>query len=98
MKLFLRVIGACILLFILGIGFLWAFFLRGIPEIGSIERGDYFQESTVIYDKEKKPIYTLFNDGKRTYAKYTEISDHIKNAIISTEDKTFFENPGVDIK
>lgn len=66
--------------------------------MSSIERGDYFRESTVIYDKEKQPIYTLFNDGKRTYMKYTDISDSIKNAIISTEDKTFFENPGFDIK
>ncbi len=73
-------------------------FMRWVPDIGSIERGDYFQESTVIYDKDKNPIYTLFNDGKRTYADYGEISDAIKNAIVSTEDKTFFENPGIDIK
>jgi penicillin-binding protein 2A len=66
--------------------------------IGSIENGDYFQESTVIYDKDGKPIYTLFTDGKRTYSKYSDISDAIKNAIVSTEDKTFFENPGIDFK
>ena len=72
--------------------------MRGTPEVSSIESGDYFQESTVIYDKEKKPIYTLFTDGKRTYANYSDISDAIKNAIVSTEDKTFFENPGIDIK
>jgi penicillin-binding protein 1A len=72
--------------------------MRWIPDISSIERGDYFQESTVIYDKDKKPIYTLFTDGKRTYSEYSEISDAIKNAIVSTEDKTFFENPGIDFK
>lgn len=52
----------------------------------------------MIYDKDKKPIYTLFSDGKRTYSDYSEISDAIKNAIVSTEDKTFFENPGIDVK
>ncbi len=72
--------------------------MRGVPDIGSIERGDYFRESTIIYDKESNPIYTLFTDGKRTYANYIEISDSIKDAIISTEDKTFFENPGIDAK
>jgi penicillin-binding protein 2A len=97
-EMILKILGACILLFVLFIGGIWVIFLRGVPEVESIERGDYFQESTVIYDKDKKPIYTLFNDGKRTYAEYTEISDSIKNAIISTEDKTFFENPGFDVK
>jgi penicillin-binding protein 1A len=52
----------------------------------------------VIYDKDGKPIYTLFTDGKRTYSQYADISDAIKNAIVSTEDKTFFENPGIDLK
>lgn len=75
-----------------------AHFLEDIPDIGSIERGDYFQESTVIYDKKWNPIYTLYSDGKRTYIPYSDISDSIKNALISTEDKTFFENPGIDIK
>ncbi len=80
-----------------GAGILFTF-MRWVPDVSSIERGDYFQESTVIYDKDKKPIYTLFTDGKRTYSDYAEISDAIKNAIVSTEDKTFFENPWIDVK
>jgi penicillin-binding protein 1A len=72
--------------------------LSNTPPIESIERGDYFQESTVIYDKNKNPIYTLFNKWKRTYKPYAEISNSIKDALISTEDKTFFENPGIDMK
>ena len=72
---------------------LWALFLRGVPDIESLERGDYFRESTIIYDKDKNPIYTLFNDGKRTYIDYDNISPSIRDAIISTEDKTFYENP-----
>lgn len=72
-------------------------FLRSIPSIESLARGDYFRESTVIYDKDKKPIYTLFKDGKRTYIEYAHISQYIKDAIVATEDKTFFTNPGIDI-
>lgn len=72
--------------------------LKNTPSIDSIERWDYFQESTVIYDKDNQPIYTLYTDGKRTYKSYTEMSNSIKDAIISTEDKTFFENPGIDLK
>ncbi len=51
----------------------------------------------MIYDKDKNPIYTLFNDGKRTYIPFSDISQSIKDAIVSTEDKTFYENPGVDL-
>jgi penicillin-binding protein 1A len=73
-------------------------FIQNTPPIASIERWDYFQESTVIYDKNKNPIYTLYNDGKRTYVPYADIANPIKDALISTEDKTFFENPGIDFK
>ncbi len=94
----LRFLGIFLILWVIGTGIVWLVFLRGIPVIESLERGDYFKESTVIYDKDKSPIYTLYTNGKRTYAKYNDISESIKNAIVSTEDKTFFENPGIDIK
>lgn len=38
------------------------------------------------------------SDGKRTYIDYADISQPIKDAIVSTEDKTFFENPGIDFR
>ena len=97
-KSFFKFFFALILLGITGVGIALYSFLRNTPPIESIERGDYFQESTVIYDREKQPIYTLYADGKRTYKNYTDISNSIKDAIISTEDKTFFENPGIDLK
>lgn len=68
-----------------------------MPSIESLARGDYFRESTIIYDKDKQPIYTLYKDGKRTYIEYNQISQYIKDAIVATEDKTFFTNPGVDV-
>ncbi len=94
----LRILWVGLILWVFSVGLVWIIFLRGVPAIDSLERGDYFRESTVIYDKDKKPIYTLFTDGKRTYANYTEISKSITDAIVSIEDKTFFENPGIDIK
>jgi penicillin-binding protein 1A len=76
---------------------LWGFFLRGAPAIESLESGDYFRESTTIYDKDGGVIYSLFKDGKRTYVASDAISQSLKDAIVSTEDRTFFENPGVDL-
>ncbi len=98
LSFFIKLFWFLILIGVLGGGGILFTFMRWVPDVSSIERGDYFQESTVIYDKDQKPIYTLFTDGKRTYSDYSEISDAIKNAIVSTEDKTFFENPGIDIK
>ena len=96
-KNLLKLIWIFLIFSVIGFWLLWIFFLRGIPDISSIERWDYFEENTVIYDIEKNPIYTLFNEWKRTYIPYTEISDTVKNAVISIEDKTFFDNPGIDI-
>jgi len=60
--------------------------------------GNFFRESSVIYDKDGNEIYSIFKDGKRTYISYDAISQSIKDAIISAEDRTFFENPGVDFR
>jgi penicillin-binding protein 1A len=93
----MRLIGIFILLVALGVIVLWWVFLRWVPSIETLASGNHFRESTTIYDKDGGVIYTLFKDGKRTYINYDEISQSLKDAIVSTEDKTFFENPGVDI-
>jgi len=93
----LRWIGIFLIISVIGIFIFWMMFLRNIPSIESLARGDYFRESTIIYDKDKQPIYTLYKNGKRTYIEYDQISQYIKDAIVATEDKTFFTNPGVDI-
>jgi len=72
--------------------------MQGIPSLDTLEKGDFFRESTIIYDKDGNEIYTIFKDGKRTYIPYEEVSQSIIDAIISTEDRTFFENPGIDLK
>jgi len=43
------------------------YFLHDIPSIEKIAEGNYFRESTVIYDKDGNEIYSIFKDGKRTY-------------------------------
>lgn len=96
-KIFMRILGSLILLFALGLIVLWAVFLREVPSIESLASGNYFRESTTIYDKDGGVIYTLFKDGKRTYIAYEDISQYLKDAIVSTEDRTFFENPGFDL-
>lgn len=89
-----------IALWLIGAISLWvvlAINLRGIPSITTLIDNP-LSESTIIYDKNGNELYKLFRDGKRTYIPYEEISPDIIDAIVSAEDKTFFTNPGIDLK
>lgn len=72
-------------------------FLHSLPSIDTIEK-DALPESTVIYDRNGGELYKLYNEEKRTFVPYDAISNSMKNAIIAAEDKTFFENQGIDFK
>lgn len=73
------------------------YYLHDVPAISKIE-SDVLPESSVIYDRNGGELYNLYNEEKRTYVPYDQISGHMRDAIISAEDKTFFENPGIDFK
>lgn len=82
---------------LLALAVLYFAFLRTLPSIETIEN-DVLPESTVIYDRNGGELYKLYDEEKRTYVPYAGISDHMKDAIIAAEDKTFFENPGIDLR
>ena len=55
-------------------------------------------KETKIYDKEGN-LLIKFSDGSRaSYLTYEDIPEDVKNAFIAIEDKTFWENPGFDLK
>lgn len=88
-----------VMLGILFVGIVYLVYLRSLPSIDSIE-SLALPESSVIRDRNGNELYSIFagSDGKRTYVPYTQISQKIRDAVVSTEDKTFFENQGVDLK
>lgn len=53
--------------------------------------------TTGIYDFKSKKAGSLYSQ-KGTYVEYNKISPNVKNAVISTEDRTFWTNPGFSIK
>lgn len=55
------------------------------------------QTKTTILDKDGDNAGQLYA-SKGTYVKYNKISKNIQNAVISTEDRTFWTNPGFSIK
>lgn len=55
------------------------------------------QTKTTIMDKDSDNAGQLYAN-KGTYVSYGKISKNIQNAVISTEDRTFWTNPGFSIK
>ncbi len=53
--------------------------------------------TTTIYDYKGKKAGSLYSQ-KGTFVEYNKISPNIRNAVISTEDRTFWTNPGFSIK
>ena len=61
-------------------------------EIKSLDLGDY-----IIYDEKYELMYHVGNRD-RFYLDFKDIPNSMINAIISAEDKTFFQHQGFDIK
>jgi peptidoglycan glycosyltransferase len=53
-------------------------------------------QTTKIYDRHGTLLYEFFGAGKRTRVPVQEISPLLIDATVAIEDKTFFENSGVD--
>ncbi|MDD4151708.1 MAG: transglycosylase domain-containing protein, partial [Candidatus Gracilibacteria bacterium] len=82
---------------ILGALFIYNSYIKNLPDIKDIEN-QKIPEASTIYDRNGKEIYSIYYGEKRTYVNYDSISQNMINAIVSTEDNTFFENSGFDIK
>jgi penicillin-binding protein 1A len=97
--LVLYIFGILTILGILSIAGVYFLYLKQLPAISDIETMT-LPESSVIRDKNGAELYSVFsaNDGKRTYIPLEQISENIRNAVVSTEDKTFFQNQGLDYK
>lgn len=55
-------------------------------------------QSTIIYDRNGLRLAEVFDEGQRTWVRLEDISPHLIDAIIATEDASFYDNPGVDAR
>ena len=55
-------------------------------------------ESSYIYDSEGKVISKLKANEDSFYIHYTDIPEDVTDAFVAIEDRTFWENPGIDIQ
>ncbi|HEL1597498.1 TPA: penicillin-binding protein [Streptococcus suis] len=88
-----------ILLIVVGVLILtvggYLFYLAKTANVGDLQAA--LKATTVIYDKDGVEAGTL-SGQKGTYVELDAISDHLENAVIATEDRTFYENSGINYK
>ncbi|WP_394404581.1 penicillin-binding protein PBP2A [Streptococcus sp. 20-1249] len=89
-KILLIIIGATILT--VG-GYL--FYLAKSANVEDLQAA--LKATTVIYDKDGNEAGTL-SGQKGTYVELDAISDNLENAVIATEDRTFYKNSGINYK
>lgn len=54
-------------------------------------------QTTRVYDRSGNLLHELFDQGRRTNVKITDIPKAVIDATVATEDRSFFENPGIDV-
>ncbi len=86
-------------LFFIGIVFILIaisfYILNDLPSPTKLAKPIY-PVSTQIFDRNKKLLYEIYSDKKRTPIKLSEIPDYVKQATIAIEDKNFYKHQGLD--
>ena len=71
----------------------YLFFLAKTANAGDLP--DALKATTIIYDKDGAEAGTL-SGQKGTYVELDAISDNLENAVIATEDRSFYKNSGIN--
>ncbi|MDM8531997.1 PBP1A family penicillin-binding protein [Anaerolineales bacterium HSG25] len=87
----LIILAGCLIL-------IWQILLVDLPDPNQLYNHTT-APSTKIYDRHGTLLYEITDphQGLHTPLKLTDIPESCRNATISTEDATFYQNPGVDI-
>jgi penicillin-binding protein 1C len=95
------IVVVAVLIFFLGVGAAFAgyFYIAGqLPSPEELENRQTVFVSSKIFDREGRLLYEVTDPqgGKRTRIPLSEISPHLINATIATEDRDFLLHPGFD--
>lgn len=73
----------------------WGVFGK-MPSLGELENPSITLASEVFGD-DGTPMGKYYRErGNRSYVKYSDISKHVIDALVSTEDKRFYDHSGID--
>lgn len=73
----------------------YLFYLAKTTNVSDLQEA--LKSSTIIYDKNNQQAGTLMGN-KGTYVELDQISDNLEEAVIATEDRTFYDNNGINYK
>jgi len=92
----LVVLGFCFVLTAFASLILFIYYAKDLPRPEKFtERA--FIESTKIYDRTGETVlYELYNEEKREIISLNDMPEHLKQAVIATEDDRFFSHYGID--
>ncbi len=94
----LKLFAFCFLLFAFCSLFLFIYYVKDLPR-PEIFTEKELDQSTKIFDRTGTVLlYEIYGEEKRTWVGLDKIPDYFKKAVIATEDKNFYQHPGVDIK
>lgn len=85
-------------LFAGSVGLAFVNILTSAPEIDPYSINSGFEETSLIFDKDKNLLEKVETAEYRTFVKLNKVPQYLKDAFISIEDERFYEHPGVDPK
>lgn len=86
------------LLYFLAIGFLgvvgvaWAYVNTSIPDVNE----EMTNESTIVYWNDGETELGRFEAERRVSVGFDDMPQHLRDAVVAAEDRTFYENSGFD--
>ena len=92
----LALLIAFVALPVVGVASAFAFFAADLPSATDFAK-DPLSQSTKVYDRDGKELLFQFEVERREVVKLSEIPKVLVDATIAAEDKSFWDNPGVDI-
>lgn len=93
-KLWALRIGAGLLLLIL---LMFAWYAKDLPTPGKIKQRQA-AASTQIYDRNGNELYAVSGDTRRILVGENDLSDNLKKATITAEDRSFYKHHGINLK
>jgi penicillin-binding protein 1C len=91
--------GAALALLLLGtLLFGYASIAAALPDPAELQARASQFASTLIYDRQGELLYEIADPqhGRRTRVPLDQISPHLRDATVATEDPNFYQHPGVD--
>ncbi len=78
------------------IGIFYFLILKDLPS--PIKLNTLSSQSTQIYDRNDKLLFTIYKSRNQTFVPLSEIPKHMREAAIASEDKDFYHHGAIDIK